>query len=182
MLQPIARRLTLALGASLLAASAPQLFAQDTNGESLNGVVNLTGGFLPDPHVVDIVPGGDTQVEDLGAGCTGYIFASQPDLKVVLDSAGSQFGIFVNSNIDTTLVIKDSNGGWHCRDDAEFLTNSNPGVLFRKPLNGTYDIWVGTYSDVGTDSTGRLVATEWDTSDWASMDLGGSGTSIVSDG
>jgi hypothetical protein len=178
----IAPRLPLALGAFFLTCSAPQLFAQDTNGESLNGIVNLSGGFLPDPHVVDIVPGGDTQVEDLGAGCSGYIYASQPDLKVLLDSASSQFGIFVNSNIDTTLVINDPNGGWHCNDDAEFLTNSNPGVLFNKPANGTYDIWVGTYSDVGTDSTGRLVITEWDTSDWASMDLGSSGTSITSDG
>jgi hypothetical protein len=176
---PISR---LPLAAVFLALSAPQLFAQDTNGESLNGVVNLTGGFLPDPHVVDIVPGGDTQVEDLGAGCTGFIYASQPDLKVVLDSASSQFGIFVNSNIDTTLVINDPNGNWHCNDDAEFLSNSNPGVVFAKPLNGTYDIWVGTYSDVGTDSTGRLVITEWDSSEWASMDLGGSGTSIVADG
>ncbi len=179
---PIAPRLPLTLCSFLLVLSAPRLYAQDTNGESLNGIVNLSGGFLPDPHVVDIVPGGDTQVEDLGAGCAGYIYASQPDLKVVLDSASSQFGIFVNSNIDTTLVINDPNGGWHCNDDAEFLTNSNPGVLFSKPANGTYDIWVGTYSDVGTDSTGRLVITEWDTSDWASMDLGGSGTSITSDG
>ncbi len=83
----IARRLPLAVGTFFLTIAAPQLFAQDTNGESLNGVVNLSGGFLPDPHVVDIVPGGDTQVEDLGAGCSGYIFASQPDLKIVLDSA-----------------------------------------------------------------------------------------------
>lgn len=179
---PFARRLPLAVAGFCAALSAPQLFPQDLNGESLNGTVNLSGGFLPDPHVVDIVPGGDTQVEDLGAGCTGYIYAAQPDLKVVLDSASSQLGIFVNSNIDTTLVINDPDGGWHCNDDAEFLSNANPGVLFSDPANGTYDIWVGTYSDVGTDSTGRLVITEWDTSEWASMDLGGSGNAIVADG
>ena len=127
---PLVRRLSLSLGASFLVISASHVLAQDINGESLNGVVNLSGGFLPDPHVVDIVPGGDTVVEDLGAGCTGYIYASQPDLKVVLDSPSSQLGIFVNSNIDTTLVINDPDGGWHCNDDAEFLSNSNPGVLF----------------------------------------------------
>jgi hypothetical protein len=177
------RCLTLTLASLALLTSAPGLEAQDLNGESLNGTVNLSGGFLPDPHVIDIVPGGDTVVEDLGAGCTGYIFAAQPDLKVVLDSASAQFGIFVNSNIDTTLVVNDPNGGWHCNDDASFLTNSNPGLLFESPVDGTYDIWVGTYSDVGTDSTGKLVLTEWSTSDWASMDLGGGGgTAIVSDG
>ncbi len=164
--------------------SAPALLAQDLNGESLNGIVTLTGGFLPDPNVVDIVPGGDTVVDDLGAGCTGYIFAAQPDLKVVMESPSTSLGIFVNSNIDTTLVVNDPNGTWHCNDDSEYLSNANPGVVFSKPAAGTYDIWVGTYSDVGTDSTGKLVITEWGTSDWASMDLGGgsSGTSIVSDG
>ncbi len=179
----VSRRFLVAVGSCLLAVSAPPLLAQDLSGESLNGTVTLNGGFLPDPHVVDIVPGGDTVVADLGAGCTGYIFAAQPDLKVVLDSASTQFGIFVNSNIDTTLVVNDPNGVWHCNDDASFLTNSNPGVTFTKPASGTYDIWVGTYSDVGTDGTGRLVLTEWSTSDWASMDLGGGGGSaIVSNG
>ena len=177
-------RLPLVVASLALFVPAPDLLGQDLNGESLNGTVNLSGGFLPDPHVIDIVPGGDTVVEDLGAGCSGYIFAAQPDLKVVLDSASTQFGVFVNSNIDTTLVINDPSGAWHCNDDASFLTNSNPGVLFESPLNGTYDIWVGTYSDVGTDGAGKLVLTEWSTSDWASMDLGGGsgGTSIVSDG
>lgn len=179
------RRLPFALFASSalpLVLSTAQLYAQDVEGESLNGTVELSGGFLPDPHVIDIVPGGDTEVEDLGAGCTGFIYASQPDLKVVLEDASNQLGIFVNSNIDTTLVINDPNGAWHCNDDATFLTNSNPGVLFDAPAEGTYDIWVGTYSDVGTDSSGKLVITEWNTSEWASMDLGGSGRSIVSDG
>lgn len=166
----------------LVVGLVPAVEAQNLDGESLNGVVNLDGGFLPDPHVVDLVPGGDTEVQDLGAGCVGYIYASQPDLQVVLDGAGSQFGIFVNSNIDTTLVINDPDGEWHCNDDASFLSNSNPGVVFRKPRDGTYDIWVGTYADVGTDGTARLVITEWDSSEWAGMDLGGSGTAIVADG
>ncbi len=134
--------------------------------------------------MIAIVPGGSTAVEDLGAGCTGYIYEEQPDLKVVLDAASSQLGIFVNSNIDTTLVVNDPNGAWHCNDDSNYLSNSNPGVLFDNPDDGTYDIWVGTYSDVGIDGAGKLVITEWNTFDWASMDLGGGsvGTSIVSDG
>ncbi len=160
-------------------ALSPLSSAQNVTGEALNGTVTLSGSFLPDPHAIEIRPGGDTEVEDLGASCTGYIFAEQPDLKLVLDSASSSLGIFVSADIDTTLVINDPQCSWHCNDDAAFLSNANPGILFDDPAEGTYDIWVGTYSEIGTSATGKLVITQWATSDWAGLDLNTDGNSSV---
>lgn len=165
--------LLLALAGTLSGAGAQ---AQDVTGEALNGTVTLSSGFLPDPHVVDIVPGGDTLVPDHGAACTGYIFAAQPNFKLVYQSVTGQLGIFVSSNIDTTLVINDPSGVWHCNDDSDYLGNSNPGILFAEPQLGTYDIWVGTSAELGTESSGKLVITERGAADWSGLNLGAAPT------
>ncbi|MFT6821899.1 MAG: hypothetical protein ACJATT_005733, partial [Myxococcota bacterium] len=47
---------------------------------------------------------------------------------------------------DTTLVINDGSGTWHCNDDEE---GSNPVVSVNGPTAGTWDVWVGTYSSGG---------------------------------
>lgn len=177
------RRLSLALSSASLVLITTCLHAQETGGAPLNGTVNLTGGFSPDPWVVDIVPGGDTAVADLGAGCTGFIHAEQPDLRVEYADAAPDLGIFVYAGIDTTLVVSDPAGNWHCSDDASYLGNSSPGIMLSAPLQGTYEIWVGTYAEAGTGATGKLVLTERDSSQWAGMNLGGgNGTSLIIDG
>lgn len=176
------RRLLLVLPPITFTIAAANLHAQDLSGAPLNGTVQLIGGFTPDPWIVDIVPGGETAVGDLDAGCSGFIYADRPDLTVEYDDAAPTFGIFVNSSIDTTLVVNDPEGNWHCNDDASFLGNSNPGIAFSEPLSGVYDIWVGTYDDVGVDGVGKLVLTEWAASAWSGMDLGGNGTALVADG
>ncbi len=145
--------------------------AQDVDGEALIGSIELSGGFLPDPYVVDVVPGGETAVADLGAGCSGYIYNAGPDFELVLDSAESQLGIFVSGDMDTTLVINDPNGKWHCSDDNSDAGDANPGVMLKKPTNGIYDIWIGTYGEVEVGAQAKLVITESRSSEWASLDL-----------
>ncbi|MGV3592741.1 MAG: pre-peptidase C-terminal domain-containing protein [Gammaproteobacteria bacterium] len=176
------RRRSLVLPSFMLTVTAASgLHAQDLGGEPLNGTVQLDGGFSPDPWVLDIVPGGDTAVADHGAGCSGFIFAEQPDLRVEYEASEYVFGIFVNSSIDTTLVVNDPDGTWHCNDDAAFLGNSNPGIEFGEPLSGVYDVWVGTYADVGAGGIGKLVLTERDSADWAALNLDGNGATSSSD-
>jgi hypothetical protein len=160
-----------------------QAVAQDVSGESLNGTVTLESGFLPDPYVIEITPGGTQAVEDLGAGCNGYIFGPNPDLKLQFSGSGSQLGIYVTADIDTTLVINDPQGNWHCNDDSAYLDNSNPGILFENPSDGLYDIWVGTYADIGANSTGNLVISELSTDLWGQPGTGGNSTgTFISDG
>ncbi|MES2624840.1 MAG: pre-peptidase C-terminal domain-containing protein [Pseudomonadota bacterium] len=168
-----------------LASVSGLVVAQDVDGEALNGSISLTGGFLPDPYVVEVVPGGETAVEDLGAGCSGFIYGDGPDFELVLDSAKSELGIFVTAGMDTTLVINDPNGNWHCSDDHADAGGENPGVTFKKPPNGSYDIWIGTYAETTPGDGAKLVITESRSSDWASLDLDGTGgapSSVASNG
>ncbi len=48
---------------------------------------------------------------------------------------------------DATLLVRFPDGSWACNDDADGTT-LNPMAVFRDPLPGQYDIWVGTvYAD-----------------------------------
>jgi hypothetical protein len=163
-----------AAGASLsLLFFVSPVFAQDVNGASLNGSTTLGAGFLPDPYVTAIEPGGTTAVTDLGAGCSGYIYATAPDFELVLDSQTALIGIFVSASIDTTLVINDPNGKWICNDDNAEAGGNNPGVSLVNPAQGTYDIWVGTYEEAVTGATGNLIITEYAASQWAGLEING---------
>jgi len=164
--------LPIAASLSLLFFANPG-FAQDVSGTALNGSKTLSTGFLPDPFVTSIEPGGNTAVADFGAGCNGYIYAQAPDFELNLDTETAQIGIFVIAPFDTTLVINDPAGNWICNDDNAEAGGSNPGVSLLNPAQGTYDIWVGTYEQIEVGAKGSLMITEYGPSKWAS--LGGDG-------
>ncbi len=154
--------------------------AQNVDGTPLNGSINLTAGFLPDPHVVDVIPGGETAVADMGAGCSGYIYADGPDYELVLEGTATDgLGIFVSSEVDTTLVINDPNGNWHCNDDFADAGASNPGIRFEQAPAGTYDIWIGTYVNGVSVAGGKLVITEYGASGWVGLDLNTANTNAT---
>ncbi len=106
------------------------------------GAVDLTAGFTPDPHFVEIAAGGDVNASVLGGNCRGYV-SSAPDFRVHYVSGGFPLTIYVEAEADTTLVIADPDGNWVCDDDTNGL---NPEVTFGTPINGQYDIWVGTFA------------------------------------
>lgn len=176
----LGRGALLFLGSALGLLWLPSVsFAQNVIAEPLYGSVSLEQGFLPDPHVTDIVPGGADSVEDLGSACVGYINAEQPDFDLNYQAASAQLGIFVSALEDTTLIINDPQGNWHCNDDSEHLSGTNPGVVFSEPSSGNYNIWVGTYDADSDFEEVKLVITEWDAEDWASLDLGSNPSSAT---
>jgi len=59
---------------------------------------------------------------------------------------------------DTSLIINNPNGSWVCNDDSESL---DPMVIFEDPIEGQYDIWVGSYQR-GESIVGELGITELD--------------------
>ena len=144
--------------------------AQNVDGDAIDSL-DLSGQAGAAAQIVDIVPGGEDQTGDMGAGCSGYIYAASPDLELTIDRDFRPLGIFVDADVDTTLVINDPDGNWHCNDDADDLANSNPGLSFSKPKAGIYDIWVGTYNS-GESGNGKLVVTQQNGSQWASIDTG----------
>jgi stringent starvation protein B len=132
-----------------------------SDGEVTFGTVNLNAGFTPDPHTVSVVSGGsvDVYAQNLGSGCAGFA-ASTPDYRIRWSGSAARLRIFfvANSGQDTTLIVNDANGNWHCNDDH---TGLDPLVELNNPTQGQIDIWVGSY---GADNfvDGTLYVTELD--------------------
>ncbi|MFT6147164.1 MAG: hypothetical protein ACJAZO_002568 [Myxococcota bacterium] len=137
------RILAVALG---IALASTALANPDTSGEPLYGTVTLDAGFTPDPHDVTVRAGGDTDVQTMSLpdNCRGHIVTAQPDVRVNFTAGSSPFRIASCAGEDTSLIINDPSGTWHCDDDTE---GTNPVVSFDGARSGQYDVWVGTYSE-----------------------------------
>ena len=148
--------LTAALG--LTVTSVAQSRLSIGGNESNFGSRALSGGFTPDPHEVSVVAGGSLQASNmgLGAGCTGFV-TRKPDFILNYSDAANFLRFYATSPGDTTLVINDAAGNWHCNDDSHGGTN--PTVDIRNPPNGQYDIWIGTY-EANSNVRGKLYITE----------------------
>ena len=145
---------TLALASVGVATLASASMAQDFTASPAFGEVQLSPGFLPDPHEVHLVAGGSLEASSINSSCSGSI-ANAPDYRLHFD--GSTIYIGVRSSEDTTLVVNGPDGSWHCVDDVDGL---NP-FLGGSYGAGQYDIWVGTYGGGTTDAT--LYITEYTT-------------------
>jgi hypothetical protein len=118
------------------------------------GDVTLQGGFTPDPYAVDLIAGGNVAVEmAVGAQCVGYV-TEAPDFELTFTPGELALFVSATSETDTTLLINSPDGTWYCNDDNEGF---NPGIEFEAPLDGVYDIWVGTYREGdGAEATLRI--------------------------
>jgi hypothetical protein len=146
--------IALSLGVGCVAIARP-----DTAANPLFGTMRLSSGFNPDPHVVVMRAGGDVDVQTQGlpSHCGGYIAPIQPDVRLVWASGTSTLRIAACSGTDTTLIVNDAHGNWHCADDVE---GQNPVLEFRDG-SGRYDIWVGAWS-AGAARSAELRVTERD--------------------
>ena len=124
------------------------------------GIHELTTGFLPDPATFDVLSGGNLDAADAvaGTGCTGFVTA-QPDVIInIAEMSGFLRFAFrpANEGDDTTILVNDGNGNWHCNDDSIGL---NPMVDLADAPPGQYDIWVGSY-EASANIQGQLLVTE----------------------
>ena len=138
---------TAVLATAVLAAGAS---AQNYSLNPLYGTVNLSGGFSPDPYVINVQSGGSINVnQSLGGSCVGYI-ANAPDVRLNFRAGSLPLIISVNSSADTTLVINAPDGRWYCDDDGG--NGLNPSIRWGSPMSGQYDIWIGTWGSASTAS------------------------------
>jgi hypothetical protein len=133
----------------------------DWSNDPFAGSVSLQAGFVPDPHVIDVVSGGSVDVAagDYGAACTGYA-ATAPDLRLNWSGDSSTLRIMFeadDSSEDTTLIINTADGRWLCDDDGR--SGLDPLVEISSPSAGQYDIWVGSYQ-AGEYISGKIKITE----------------------
>ncbi len=163
-------RLSPALAVCVLALvpGASALAQPDTTMAPTYGSVSLSSGFSPDPHVVDIVVGGEFNAADTASGCVGYVAAS-PDFSLEYTEEEYALSILVVAGSDTTLMVNDPDGSWFCNDDTTDLDGSNPGVYFGSPKSGRYDIWVGGYSTENNYVNAQLVISEQGTENWRTI-------------
>lgn len=128
----------------------------DPLAEPTFGSTDLGFGFLPDPFEIELASGGFVDAsEAVSESCWGYI-ASVPDFRINWSGEGGDLRIFFVGDGDTTLIINDPSGGWHCNDDFDDM---NPLVGFENSAAGQYDIWVGSF-EVDTNVFGTLYVTE----------------------
>jgi len=133
----------LATAAAVTVLGAGVASAQNVNATPTYGEFRLRPGFTPDPGLLSVRAGGSISASNTFTGCTGYI-ASAPDLRLYWDGSGSlSLIISAVSNADTTIIVNGPDGRWYCDDDSG--DDSNPSVNL-SPVQGRYEIWVGTYS------------------------------------
>jgi hypothetical protein len=77
--------------------------------------------------------------------CWGYV-ADGPDYSVEYSAGEFSLYFSATSDADTTMVVRDPGGEWHCNDDG-LGWGLNPQIVFDQPASGRYDIWVGTYGE-----------------------------------
>lgn len=112
------------------------------------GSVELSAGFLPDPHNISLTSGGSVDVNNYLKidSCVGWA-SEAPDFRLNWSGDTSELSIYFIAeelDADATLIINAPDGKWYCNDDADFDTY-NPLVTFYNAQEGQYDIWVGSY-------------------------------------
>ena len=133
---------------------------QDIGEQPIYGSVTLRAGFTPDPHQVQILPGGNVASSNARSECNGTT-GKAPDYQVTYSAGSSPLIFKVAGQIDTTLLINSPTGEWYCDDDGG--QGHNPLVRFNKPATGRYDIWVGDFSQpMDNKPTVTLMVTEMD--------------------
>ena len=123
-----------------LAAGVDEL---DYMADPYFGSVELQAGFTPDPYLSEVVGGGGVDASYLGGDCIGYA-AQAPDLRLKWGGLSDQLLIFfvADGYEDASLLVNLPDGTWVCNDDSDTL---DPLIILDYPLEGQYDIWVGSY-------------------------------------
>ena len=141
------RRLITTLCASILGATLVAGVAEacpDRQLEPRVGAITLDAGFLPDPYSRNVTAGGAFTLLFCGFNWQGYVYAA-PDFDLYYDAAsGVSLTFYVQSNIDTVLLINDPSGGWQFNDNG--AGGLNPSITINRPQSGTYNVWIGTHS------------------------------------
>jgi hypothetical protein len=125
-----------ALALALLASGVAQ--AQPDRSASPQTLLTVSGDATAQAAVQ---AGGSDRVAVQGSGCSGFISNGSPVAAVAWSGSGA-LSIYATSGADTTLLIADPSGRWHCSDDAN---GSNPGVTIASAASGRYLVWVGTF-------------------------------------
>ncbi len=87
---------------------------------------------------------GNITASVLDTTCRGYV-AEAPDLSINNSTLAGliPLNVSVTASGDTVLVVRTPDGRWLCDDDS--AGSRNPAIQINGPVNGRYDVWVGTF-------------------------------------
>jgi hypothetical protein len=124
----------------------------DLVSDALAGDYSLAAGFLPDPFQIEVMAGGPVDADENGAGdadmyCAGMV-TTQPTVELTWDGNGGRLSLFVESEVDTTLVVNMPDGSWMCDDDGGLGVDA--ALELESAPSGVYDIFVGRFSGTET--------------------------------
>ncbi|MCH8494274.1 MAG: hypothetical protein LAT57_01410 [Balneolales bacterium] len=135
----------LSLAVVVILGSAAITLAQEVklpnyHAEPMFGTVDLTSGFTPDPHTIEVEAGGDTAMPV--TGCVGFINYDAPDVDLNFTAGDYLLSFLAQSQaVDVSILIYTPDERWVC---ASSNIPGGAGILFNKPLSGNYNIWVGS--------------------------------------
>lgn len=109
--------------------------------------ITISPRFSPDPIIIRGISGGLMSAakiagreQSVTGPCVGLV-DEEPDHRLELTSFFNYLSIQVESDQDTTLVIRGPGGSW-CNDD--FEGDRNPGIVGQWQ-KGIYEVWIGSY-------------------------------------
>jgi hypothetical protein len=132
-----------ALALTVTAAQAQQ--CPDLKAKPITGRILLNEGFTPDPSRHSVIAGGKLNLTRCRSNWKGWVSRS-PDLQLdYKTSGGTALSIFIESDMDTVLLVNDPSGTWHYDDDSGEGLNGK--LRFTRARDGRYDIWVGLFKE-----------------------------------
>ena len=139
--------LILGLGASQASAQACPSFQQSGSAASVDA------NSLWSPRDFSVTAGGNIDLGLCGSVPGHGFIVQSPDFTIGYNNLnmGRDLEIRVNGSCDTVLLVNDANGQWHFSDDEN--GTFNPSMRLPNAPSGSYDIWVGTFSQGNCGAT-----------------------------
>lgn len=108
-----------------------------------HGTDYLRSGFTRDPQVYYVRAGGTANAAHIGEPCVGFS-TIEPSVTISFSNT-TKFPLYFSAEDyqDLTLVVRAPDGRYYCDDDSG--GDRNPVVMFRQPVDGNYQVWLGTY-------------------------------------
>lgn len=113
----------------------------ETGEESGPRAFSLGAGFLPDPTIGRGLTGGEMDAGRFGSNCEGKIHV-EPD-HVLTITSDVNLHMYVDSDVDSTLVVVGPTGAW-CDDDSNGALDA---AIRRRFTEGVYQIYIGHLGD-----------------------------------
>jgi len=105
-------------------------------------LLTLSSGFTPDPQTLGMKAGGNIEVDE-GDCSYGYI-AESGGMGLQYTAGSFDLYVYVESDIDTMLLIRTPSNEFICDDDSH--GSLNPLLHIEDPESGLYIVFVGGYT------------------------------------